>query len=95
MPQIFNGQSLLQLKFNCGTNITTATVKKILWQNPNGTRGEWTVSSIDGTNILVYNVDVEDIIIAGVWTMQAYVEIGGLKGYGQIVSQAFTSNLNP
>ena len=94
MPQLFKGQSLLQIKLDTGIDVSTATVKKILWQDPNGDRGFWTVSSVEALTILVYNVTSSDVTVEGRWRLQAYVEIGGLEGYGEIVEQTFYDNLN-
>ncbi len=93
MSQVFNGQSMLQLKLDTGISLAGATVMKILYRDPNGTTGEWEVVSTDGMK-LVYNVGETDITVPGKWSMQAYVEIGGLVGYGDIVTQTFTANLN-
>ena len=93
MSQVFNGQSMLQLKLDTGISLVGATTMKILYTDPNSVDGEWTVVSTDGTK-LVYNVLETDITVAGTWQMQAYVEIGGLIGYGDIVTQKFTAPLN-
>lgn len=93
MTQLFNGDSMLQLKLDTGISLAGATSMKILWKDPNGLSGEWIVSSIDGTK-LVYNVLTTDITVPGKWSMQAYVELGGLIGYGQIATQNFTTPLN-
>jgi hypothetical protein len=91
--QVFNGQSLLQLKFDTGLNLAAATVLKILFERPDGTAGFWAVTVIDGTK-LVYNVLETDINIAGNWQLQSYVEIAGKKGYGKIVTQNFKQSIN-
>jgi hypothetical protein len=93
MNQIFNGQSLLQFKLNTGISLAGATTMRILWKDPNGLEGYWEVVSTDGMK-LVYNPLVTDITVPGKWQMQAYVEIGGLTGYGNIVTQLFTTALN-
>ena len=92
MSQVFNGQSMLQLKLDTGISLVGAISMKILWRDPDGLEGEWTVVSTDGTK-LVYNVLETDITVPGKWSMQAYVELGGLKGYGDIVTQTFSSIL--
>lgn len=93
MNQYFNGQSMLQIKLDTGLVLTDATEKKILWQDPNGASGEWVVTVTEGTK-LVYNVGETDIAVPGNWKLQAYVMIGGNKGYGQVVIQNFKSILN-
>lgn len=93
MSQVFNGQSMLQLKLDTGISLVGATSMKILYIDPNGLQGEWEVVSTDG-NKLVYNPTTTDITVPGLWSMQAYVQIGGLDGYGDIVTQTFTATLN-
>lgn len=94
MPQLFNNDSMLQLKLDTGISLVGATLMRILYTDPNGLQGEWTVVSTDGTK-LVYNVLETDITVPGIWQMQAAVTIGGLTGYGQIATQTFTAILNP
>ena len=94
MSQVFNTQTMLQLKLDTGINISAATVKKILYKKPGNTgSGEWTVSTIDGTN-LVYDVQLTDITAPGEWQFQAFVTVGGKDGYGKIVKQMVTQKLN-
>lgn len=93
MAQVFIKQSLLRLKLDTGISLTDATVKKILWKNPVNGKGSWNVITVEGTS-LVYDVTVDDITIPGNWELQSYVEIGGKKGYGDIVIQNFTRNLS-
>ena len=93
MNQVFNGQSLLQLKIDTGIILTGATELKILYKKPNGTTGEWIVTTTEGTK-LVYNIGDTDIDAAGTWELQAYVLTGGKKGYGEIIKQVFKQKLN-
>ncbi len=93
MSQVFNGQSLLQLKLDTGITISGATSKKILWQDPVGGSGEWVVTEIDGSS-LVYDVQAGDITVPGDWKLQSRVEIGGKVGFGAIVKQNFKAVLN-
>lgn len=92
MSQVFNGQSLLQIKVNTGLNLASATVVKILYKRPDGVSGEFVATGATGTE-LYYNVQATDVVVYGVWEMQSYVEIGGKKGYGEIFTIAFDKNL--
>jgi hypothetical protein len=92
MSDVFEGQSLLQIKLDTGISLTGTTVKKILFKKPNGEHGEWVVNTTEGTK-LVYDVSDTDIEIAGNWQLQSYVEIAGKKGYGTIVTQNFKQSL--
>ena len=78
---IFNGQSLLTIELDTSYDISAATSAKILFQKPDGTTGEF-IAVVSDTTKVSYTVDESDIDQAGTWIMQAYVEIGGLKGYG-------------
>lgn len=93
MPQVFNTQTLLQLRLSTGTDLTSAVNLKILWQDPNGSRGEWTDVTVDASSVLVYNFTDTDITVEGKWRFQAYAELGGLVGFGQIVEQRFYAPL--
>jgi len=93
MSQVFSTQSMLQLKLDTGISLVGDTSMKILWKDPNGVTGEWEVVSTDA-NKLVYNVLSTDVTVPGKWKMQAYVQIGGLDGYGDVVTVTFTETLN-
>lgn len=83
---IFKTQSLLTLKLDTGTNVTSATVKQILFKKPDGTTGQWN-ATLEGTTVLTYAVGNNDLDQDGYWEFQAYVEIGSLKGFGLIVRE--------
>jgi hypothetical protein len=63
-------------------NLSGAEVKRILYTKPDRTTGFWTATA-DGTD-LTYNLTNTDIDVAGDWKLQAYVEVSGEKGYGEI-----------
>lgn len=92
MSDKFTGQSLLQLRYDTGLDLTSATVKKILYVKPDGTQGSW-VATTNSTS-LVYDLLATDIDQSGNWKLQTYVEIGGKKGYGDIIIENFKSNLS-
>jgi hypothetical protein len=82
---IFKNQSLLTLNARTSyTNLASAEVKRILYKKPGGTAGYWEATA-SGTD-LVYNFANGDLDIAGQWTFAAYIELGGLKGYGDEVT---------
>lgn len=83
---IFKLQSLITISLETSyTLLGSASVKRILYAKPDGTDGFWT-ASVSGTK-LTYGLANGDIDQAGVWKFQAYIEAGGLKGYGEIVEQ--------
>jgi hypothetical protein len=88
MSNIFQGQTMLRFKIDTGLDLSSATVKKILWQDPAYNTGSW-----DVTTQLVYDIQTIDITTSGPWKLQAYVEIAGKKGYGEIVTENFKAPL--
>ena len=92
--KIFAGQSLLTLKLDTGTDVSTATVKRILYKKPSGAQGAWDATSVEALTILTYDVEDNDLDEQGHWRFQAYVEIGGLKGYGQVVTEHVQLSVN-
>lgn len=91
MGQLFKNTGLLQLSLDTGISLTSAVNPKILYVKPDGTKGEW-VATISGTSVQ-YNLSNTDINVAGTWQFQAYVEIGGKIGRGEIVTQTFQTPL--
>ncbi len=90
---VFKTQSLLSITLETKySDLASATVTRILYTRPNGTTGYFE-GNVSGTK-LVYNVQNGDINIAGIWKFQAYIEIGGLKGYGYIAIQNFNEPLS-
>ena len=73
------------------SNLAVASITKILFIKPNGDKGSWD-AAVSGSR-LVYNVQNGDINVNGNWQFQAYIEVGGLKGMGDIVSKSFDISL--
>jgi hypothetical protein len=93
MSLLYKGQSLITITVETGfENLASAEVKKILYQKPDGTKGYW-VATASGTK-LVYEVSANDIDSVGTWQLQAYIEVSGKKGFGQITTQNFSQPLN-
>lgn len=67
---------------NCGTNISTATVKKLLVKKPDGTQVEW-IATISGTNYLQYTTITNDLDQNGTYYLQSYIEMPSWKGRGE------------
>ena len=89
---VFKLQSLLSITLETNyDDLASAEVKKILYTKPGGTKGEWEATA-SGTK-LVYNLQNGDIDIVGQWKLQAYIEVGGLKGFGSIVTKHFENSL--
>lgn len=91
MAQVFTNTGIITISIDTGISLIGATVTKIKYQKPDGTKGEWT-ATVSGTS-LQYDADNDDIDQAGTWQFQSYVEIGGQIGRGEIVSQTFLTPL--
>lgn len=87
MGQLFTNTGQLTIYLDTGIDLTSATVTKIKYIKPNGVTGEWT-ATVSGT-ALTYDVSNTDIDVSGTWQFQAYIEIGGEIGRGEIVTQTF------
>lgn len=88
MGDVFNTQSLLTIVIETGyASLSGATVKQIHYLKPDGTKGQWN-ATVSGTQ-LTHAVTGSDIDQAGNWQFQAYIEVGGLLGFGKIANQYF------
>lgn len=84
MSKIYVGDVGTEIILDCGVDISTATVRKIKVRKPDGTNAEWAAVS-EGTKAIKYVVQAGDIAKAGVWRLQAYIEMPGWLGSGQTV----------
>lgn len=94
MEDVFINQTILQLKLNTRYEITGALNPKILYTKPDGVTEGFFPANIEGT-YLTYNIQAGDIDVAGKWVFQAYVEIGGLTGYGSLTTKTFLTPITP
>ena len=90
---IFKDQSLLTIELDTSYDISAATTVKILYQDPAKATGEWEGVVSDTTKVS-YTLEDGDLDTAGTWILQAYVEIGGKKGYGGKVYLPVETNLD-
>lgn len=90
---VFKKQNLLRIELQTyDEDLASASVKRILYKKPDGTKGYWE-ASIDGTKLyydLTINYEVDQI---DTWEFQAYVVKGGLEGYGNIATQIFEKHI--
>jgi hypothetical protein len=89
MSNVFRAQTLFTLKLDCVTDISTASVLKILYTKPNGITGDWIAVRDGATNVIKKDMANGEIDIAGEWQFQSYVVIGGYAGFGDIVRYKF------
>jgi len=64
-------------------DISTATVMRIYYRKPNGTKSYWAASA-EGDRAIYYKIQASDLDVAGVWKVQPYIVIGGEEIYGDI-----------
>lgn len=83
MNKIYIGDTP-EIELDAIEDISGATVKKIKYVKPNGTKGEYEsgVTIVDNTK-LNYQTNDTDIDIAGNWVYQIYVELVDWKGHGE------------
>lgn len=92
MSDVFEGQTILQLKLDTKIDLSNATVLKILWKRPDKITGATAVTAVEGS-IMVLDLSTINIT-PGKWEFQAYAEIGGKKAFGDIVSRIFKEKLH-
>ena len=90
MPVLFNGQDY-KLTLDTGIVLTGATVTRIQYKKPDGTKGFWTATVL-GTTIF-YDITAIQNNAAGVWAFQSYVEIGGKIFIGEKIYQTILNNI--
>lgn len=91
MSILFTNSGLTTLTLDTGRDLTGANNTKILYQKPDGTRGEWVASVVEQS--LTYALTNTDIDQPGVWKFQTYIEVATKKGYGEIIEQVFEKPL--
>lgn len=85
MPNLFVGDVGIDIRLDCGIDISTATVRKIVARSPKGVKKTWS-ATLRGTTELSYITQDGDINESGVWKLQAYVEMPLMKCYGTVVT---------
>ena len=77
---------------DCVEDISAATTRKIIYEKPDGTSGEWT--AIRENNTIYYLTLEGDIDQAGYWTLQSYIALStGWTGYGEKTPLIITDNI--
>jgi len=85
MYEVYVGDVGTEVSLNCGVDISTATVRKILVQKPNTTAVvEWSAMA-DGANSIRYLTTTGDLDVSGTYLLQPYVELPGWSGKGETV----------
>lgn len=81
MADVFVGDVGTEIVLDCGINVSSATVRKIIVKTPSGVRREWTAVA-DGTNSIKRTTLAGDLDMPGEWVLQAYVEMTAWQGHG-------------
>jgi hypothetical protein len=92
MNSIFTTQGFLVIVLDTGIDLSLASVTKIIYKKPSGRKGEFTATVFETTK-LRYQFTNADLDVSGEWQFQAYVIIGGLNAYGEIVRQSIKKPL--
>lgn len=85
MTKVYTGDVGTEIVLDCGVDVSTATVRKILVKKPGGAAAEWPAVA-DGTNRIKYVTVAGDLDTTGTWYLQAYVEMPGWQGRGGTAS---------
>jgi len=80
MDNIYVGDVGVLVKVDVGQDISSSSIHTINVVYPDGTIANWS-ASING-NFLEYITVAGDLDIAGRYKIQAYIEMGVYKGYG-------------
>ncbi len=83
MTTVFVGDVGTEIILDCGTDVSTATVRNIIARSPSGAKKTW-AASLDGTTRIKYLTQTGDLDTAGTWRLQAYVDMPGWSGHGDV-----------
>lgn len=81
MNTAFIGDTGTEITLDCGVDISSATVMKILAKPPRGAVKQWS-AQLEGSRTIKYVLQPNDLHVPGVWVLQAYVEMPGWQGRG-------------
>ena len=82
----------VQIIFDLGEDLASATVQKIKYRKPSGVYGEFS-AVVDGTRIQYTTIAATDLDVAGKWTIQAYVVMTGWSGHSDFANFEILGNL--
>lgn len=83
MTVVFIGDVGTEIILDCGTAITTATTRSIVARSPRGVKKTWTATA-EGSTSIKYTTQAGDLDQEGVWRLQAYVDMPGWSGHGDV-----------
>jgi hypothetical protein len=85
MTTVYTGDVGTEIILDCIEDITAATVMTIKVRKSNGVKTTWT-ATLEGTTQIKYVILTGDLDVVGDWTLQAYIEMTGWKGSGELVT---------
>lgn len=86
MTKVYVGDTGTEIALDCGVDVSSATVRKILVKKPGATSAiEWAAVA-DGTNGIKRVAVVGDLDVAGTYYLQAYIEMPGWSGRGEMAT---------
>jgi len=85
MTTVYTGDVGTAIILDCVDDVSAATVRTIKVRKPNGVRTTW-AATLDGTTKIKYVIQTGDLDVIGNWALQAYVEIPGWTGSGELVT---------
>ena len=85
MTTVYTGDVGTAIILDCVEDVSSATVRNIKVRKPDGLRTTWT-ATLDGTTKIKYVIQTGDLDVVGDWSLQAYVEMTGWKGSGELVT---------
>jgi len=76
------------IRLNCGTDVSSALTKRILYWKPNGASGYWD-ASLFGTDYLEYQIPSVTVLdVIGTWKFSTFIILsGGAQYTGETASQ--------
>lgn len=94
MSKVYKGDIGTKIIVDTDMDLSSATVLKIYYIKPDGTKGSWT-GTLEGTDGISYTTtSASDLGAAGLWILQAYAEMSGGKWYGEAVALNIYDNLS-
>lgn len=85
MSVVFVGDVGTEIILDCGTDVSSATIKNIVVRKPNGAKLTWGAVS-EGTNSIKHVTVLGDLDVAGKWELQASISMPTWQGVGDIAT---------
>lgn len=87
MLEIPKNQTLVPLELDTYYDLSTMSVKRILYTKPSGATGFWNVT-VENGSVMVKEFSTGDLDELGIWEVQTYVEnAAGKKTWGKEIVQ--------